>query len=270
MAIINTGSQLPTQGQNSELSIQQDDTAQFLFKTGTGAAATTALTVSSTQATFSNAVTLSAAGTTSTAPIQATTGSLTTSPAIGNIEFVTGQFYATPYSSATAVRTIIPALQFYTGTNTLSSVTSSTGQSVFGKAVSLAVGSYLFEVCLYSQLTPPAAVNVQIGFEGTASGSLLARIAHITDSGTAFINTSTTAFTMGSMNAFNSYVTCTNVVTTSYTQNVVNITGSMSITSAGTIAPYFRAVSTTYSSIAVQAGSHFWIYPIQDNVGSWA
>lgn len=261
MAIITTGSQLPNQGSNSQLSIQQDGNAQWVFKSGTGSTATTALTLSATQLTAAGSINFPA-GTTSAAPLNFQTGTLETSPVGGEFEFVSGQFYTTP-SATTVARCVMPTAYFYTGTNTINSLLTSASQSIFGKSLSVDAGAYMFECGLNLTIVSASTANLNFVLVGPTGLVNHGRIKFITDSNSNF----TTAVAAGSAMSSLGGVMSASTVSTRY--NLVSITGTFSCTAAGTLQIKTTALTNTITSVTVNAGSYFYCYPIQNNIGGW-
>ena len=152
-------------------------TTAALFNTGAttlnvgGAATTLSLGAATGTTTVNNTLTL-AAGTTSKAPLDFTSGTNTTNPVAGAFEYDGNLFYATPkVNNTTAGRGLLPAQNifrlFSNNTQSVSSAgaTITTDFYAFGKSIYLAASqAYYVDMCIrvYHNLT----------YTGSGSGSI--------------------------------------------------------------------------------------------------
>jgi hypothetical protein len=176
-----------------------------------------------------------AAGSTSVAPINLASGTNLTSATAGAIEYDGTCFYGTP---ATSNRGVIGVEHFIilTSTNTLTNNTSA--QPIFdggggpaNGAITLPVGTYLFEGFYNLSGLNGGSKNIAFGFAGTATvGSILYR----------WQTNDTSAFDYANVVATTS---ATNTISGSLSAMPFCLNGVIRITGAGTVIPQITQVT---------------------------
>ena len=206
-----------------------------------------------------------AAGTTSVAPFNLTSGTNLTTATAGAVEYDGTVFYATPTASQ---RGVIMAEQIILLQSAYTLTSQTAAQKLFNTPtngqVTLSVGTYGFE-CAYS-LSAMSATSGSFGFAlgGTAT---------FTQFYSAIALKSTSLSSAGSASTTYNTAANTNVSgTNTATAGIANISGIINVSVTGTIIPQ---VSLSVAAAAIVGiGSYFRIRPIGSttvtSVGNWS
>ena len=214
-----------------------------------------------------------AAGTTSVAPFNLTSGTNLTTATAGAIEYDGKVFYGTPQG---AQRGVIPDSQFYRLNADYVGTASTSAQGIFGSSLGVTLSSstvYAFEmVVVFSKTATATAHSLSLGFGGTAT---LNNILY----GGVF-NVTSVAFASGTtsnaITFFSNTASATSTGNASATANfnwTMQHRGTVNVNAGGTFIPQYTT-SVSVGPYSTVAGSYFLIYPIGSagliNVGTWA
>ena len=217
-----------------------------------------------------------AAGTTATASINFTSGSLMTTPTSGGMEYDGKVIYATPSDSQ---RGVVPAEQYYElnqlRTLPLAAVPAAAGAggNVFTLSANVSAGTrYAYEIW--------ASVLKNNGAGGGALQYAMAGTAVLTEHNyVAYTNTSASNVTIAATNAMYSNVTTGYSTFVSVTANpgngafnfMLNAKGTIGVGTSGTITPQITlSGGNTPTVFQVAPGSWMRLYPIGTNSGNLA
>jgi hypothetical protein len=213
-----------------------------------------------------------AAGTTSIAPLDFTSGTLLTTPLAGAMEYDGKVIYATPQSTE---RGVVPGAQFFRLNAGLVGANATGAQNALGVGVTLSASTvYQYEAFLVMFKTAGSTShNMSFGFGGTATNNnILTAISALEVTGGSgvnqagylsyWINTTAATVVTGAMGAASKSV-------------AMKISGTISINAGGTLIPQYTLSAAPGGAYTTQAGSYFLIYPIgasgaNTSVGTWA
>lgn len=226
------------------------------------------LTVSGsfTGGTLTSELTL-AAGSSSTPPLSFQTGTITTSPTTGDMEYDGNVFYGTV---GTGNRGVMPAEHFVVlqTTNTLTSQTAAQplfdggGTGLTNGALSLGTGTFFFE-CMFHL----ASMSTTSGSFGFAIGGTATK----TQYWEATAKKSALATAATAQVTFNTAANTTLATASTTATGFATITGTIDITVAGTVIPQISL--GVAAAAVVQAGSYFKIRRMGSNtvayMGNW-
>jgi hypothetical protein len=214
------------------------------------------------------------AGTTAIAPVLFTSGTNLTSATAGAMEYDGKVIYATPQGTQ---RGVVPGSQFFRLNADLAGANATGAQSILGVGVTLSASTvYAFQ--LYFVLTKSAGATsrtVSLGFGGTAT---LNNFAY-----NAVVNSVNSAYPTGALTSTPStldYNSASAIVivaasTSTATQAMCNLQGTVSINAGGTFIPQYTLSAAPGGAYSTVAGSYMLIYPISasganTSVGTWA
>jgi len=208
--------------------------------------------------TFTGTVTMPA-GTTSTVPVDFTSGSLTTTPTTGSFEYDGVNFYSTPTVPVAGYgRALIPATSIYTlsANRTLTNATGA--QSIFGVGfIAAASTTYYFDM-LVSQTTGVTSHTLAMSWTttGTIASILYNAVLVNTVAGTA--ETSADGITVAT--------TASTIISAQGTSGgrTIRVTGIIRTGTQGTITPNF-AFSAAPGSGQNNINSYWMITPLGSN-----
>ena len=215
--------------------------------------------ISSLSPTFTGTVTMPA-GTTSTVPVDFTSGPLTTTPTTGSFEYDGVNFYSTPTIPAAGYgRALIPATSVYSlsASRTLTNATGA--QSIFGVGfVAAANTTYYFDM-LVSQTTGTTSHTLAMSWTTTGTiGSILYYATLLnTVSGTA--ETSGDAITSASAGS--------TIISASGTSGgrTIKVTGIIRTGTQGTITPNLAFSAAPGGTSTNNINSYWMITPLGSN-----
>ena len=217
-----------------------------------------------------------AAGTTTVAPFNLTSGTNLTTATAGAIEYDGKVFYGTPQSTQ---RGVIPGMQYYQLNSSYLGANTTASQSVFGFGVTLSASTvYAFEALYYLTRSGATGGNHTVGFGfSLTNGASISNILYnaIGYSSTGGINSSTSLISQYLATAITN-VPYSPAFSTSPSYIYASLKGTVSITSGGTFTPQYTLTGTAPGSgYNTVSGSYFLIYPIgasgsNVNVGTWA
>lgn len=212
-----------------------------------------------------------AAGTTSVAPLDFTSGTNLTTALAGAIEYDGKVFYGTPQSTQ---RGVIPGAQFFRLNSDLAGSNATGVQSIFGVGVTLSASTvYVFETQFtLAKTAGTTSHTLDLSFGGTATLNNINWWATYVNTNAA-APTGTTANTATSNVA--SAVTVMGAVTTATSTFFMSIKGCVSINAGGTFIPRYALSAAPGGAYSTVANSYFMIYPIgasgsNTSVGTWA
>ena len=215
-----------------------------------------------------------AAGTTTVAPFNLTSGTNLTTALAGAVEYDGKVFYGTPQSTQ---RGVIPGMQFFRLESNLVGANINTVQSVFGVSVTLSASTiYAFEALYYFNKTAGATSHTfGIGFGGSATLNSVLWDAVGFD-GTAVLPRRASDSTLAiAASATATNQTFSGGISSGAETVVANIKGIVSINGGGTFTPQYTLSAAPGGAYSTMANSYFLIYPIgasgsNVNVGTWA
>jgi hypothetical protein len=209
-------------------------------------------------------------GTTTSPPLNFTSGTNLTTPAAGAVEFDGTAFYATAAASS---RQVIDAEQFcclsanFTGTNV------ATAQKVFnattnGTITLAASTTYEFEAMYNIATTGTTSHSLGILFAGTATLTSIAYRATATNGTSAAVSADSTTF------AAVATVTTVTAAVAAASNNTVVLKGVVRVNAGGTFIPQFQYSAAPGVAPVVAAGSYIKFIPkgsgTVTNVGNWS
>jgi hypothetical protein len=213
-----------------------------------------------------------AAGTTSIAPLDFTSGTLLTTPLAGAMEYDGKVIYATPQSTQ---RGVVPGAQFFRLNAGLAGANATGAQNALGVGVALSASTvYEFEaVMVFAKTAGTTSHTFAFGMGGTATvNNVLGQLSASEISGTLGAN----AVNIWST-AFNSVTSAvvSGAMTAATKTMVLRVAGTISINAGGTLTPQYTLSAAPGGAYTTQAGSYFLIYPIgasgaNTSVGTWA
>jgi len=201
-----------------------------------------------------------------------TSDTLIGTPAVGNIEYSSPIFAATPIGTQ---RGIVPTQQYYRLNATVAGADVSTAQSIFGVGVTLSASTvYEFEIlAALSKSAGTTSHTFGLGFSGTATlNNILYQETHLT-SATSF-GTAEQAV-VGSTQQTASNVSIQSASTSAFRSYVFIIKGTVSINAGGTFIPQYTLSAAPGGAYSTATGSYIRINPLSasgaaTNVGTWA
>lgn len=198
---------------------------------------------------------------------------LSTTPAIGSVEFDGKAFYATAQGTQ---RGIIPGAQFFRLNSDFVGLNATGAQNIFGVSVTLSTSTiYAFEAMYYFNKTAGTTSHtLGIGYSVSATlNSIL--YGGISFDGVTALPTRASAGTsqIASASAANLVVTGANA--TAAVTAFISIKGIVSINGGGTFTPQYTLSAAPGGAYSTMANSYFLIYPIgasgaNISVGAWA
>lgn len=224
-----------------------------------------------TAATFSNtgAYLTLPAGNATVAPLDLTSGTLTTTPDSGAVEFANTTLY---FSTASGNRGAVTSSHFYRLASNVTLANVATAQSWLGVGVSLQANTtYAFNGQFSLVTTGTTSHTEATGFGGTAT---LTNIGVLTTRGNANAITATTGNVYSVYRTSNASTVQTGAFTTA--QNCIyQLNGTVSINAAGTFIPQLTFSAAPAGVSTVVLGSYFQIYPLGPgngnlSIGNWA
>ncbi len=212
------------------------------------------------------------AGSASQAPVRFTSGTNTSTPAAGSMEYDGVVFYGTP---TTSNRGVLPAEQFIALVNDYVANDSSSAQKVFNSptngAITLdATTTYMFEGVYY--ITRSLGSNSHTLSTLFALGGTLTSITYTADT------TSTTGNTLGTVSRIYGTAASGLVVTGASTSTTENITvvlrGMVRTNAAGTFTPQIQYSAAPGGAPTILKNSYFRMMPVGTSsvasVGNWS
>ena len=202
-----------------------------------------------------------------------TSDTLSSPAAVGQIEYSSPIFAATPISTE---RGIVPTQQYYRLNSNLVGGNVTTAQSIFGVGVTLSSSTvYEFEMIFaLSKSAGTTSHTIGFGFAGTAS---LNNIYYLSSASVA--TSVTSAASIGS--SYGSFaITASNVNTNMVTTSAavtwfVILKGTVSINAGGTFIPQYTLSAAPGGAYSTAIGSYIRIAPVgasgsNTSVGAWA
>jgi len=202
-----------------------------------------------------------------------TSDTLIGTPAVGNIEYSSPIFAATPIGTQ---RGIVPTQQYYRLNADLAGANVNTAQNIFGVGCTLSASTaYEFEMIFaLSKSAGTTSNTVGFGFAGTAT---LNNIYYLSSASAA--TSVTSAASIGS--SYGSFaITASNVNTNMVTISAavtwfVILKGTVSVNAGGTFIPQYTLSAAPGGAYSTLAGSFIRIAPVgasgsNTSVGAWA
>ncbi len=210
-----------------------------------------------------------AAGTTSIAPLDFTSGALLTTPLAGAMEYDGKVIYATPQGTQ---RGVMPAAQFFRLDSGLAGANATGAQNALGVGVTLSASTvYAFDMFISLNKTAGTTSHtVAFGFGGTATvNNIITNLIEGEFSGATSADARNYAITTASAT-----VVTAALAAAAKTVNM-KISGTVSVNAGGTFIPQYTLSAAPGGAYTTQAGSYFLIYPIgtagaNTSVGTWA
>lgn len=215
---------------------------------------------------FSATAATLAAGTTSQAPLNLTSGSNLTSAAAGAVEFDGKALYFTP---AGTQRAVVDASQWFRLDANLSLTDNSTAQAWLGVGVTVSGSTvYEFEGQFYLSTTGVTSHTESLAFAGTATINNIAYGSSRMGNAVGAANGRTKWITAAAATAITGAITAT-------ADSIITIRGTVSINAGGTFIPQYKSSATNGGTVTVAKGAWFRIAPIgaagaNVSVGNWA
>lgn len=213
-----------------------------------------------------------AAGTTSIAPLDFTSGALLTTPLAGAMEYDGKVIYATPQGTQ---RGVVPGAQFFRLNANLAGANATGAQNALGVGVTLSASTvYEFETAIvFAKTAGTTSHTFSFGMGGTATvNNVLGQLFASEITGTLGANAANIWST-----AFNSVSSAavSGAMTSATKTIVLRVSGTISINAGGTLIPQYALSAAPGGAYTTQAGSYFLIYPIgtagaNTSVGTWA
>jgi hypothetical protein len=224
--------------------------------------------LTSTNQSFLTKITL-AAGTSTMAPAILTSGTNLATAVAGAVEYDGKVVYATP---AGTQRGVIPAKQFVTVASGTVALSSATGlQAVFATAndeVSLSAGTtYRFDAVYLITKGTVTTCTVNTGF--TFTTGTITSINYWANGTSASVDANATGQTVYVDRLASTGITNTGTATAA----IIHITGTIVVSTAGTLMPQIAFSAAPGGTNTVNAGSYFEIWPVGTDtvtaVGAW-
>jgi hypothetical protein len=232
------------------------------------------------------AATTLAAGTTTTSPLEFTTGTNLTSPLAGAVEYDGLVQYFTPSTGATTTtnggRAIVQTSHYYVIHTSASAITNGTaaqkllqGLATNG-GISLAVGTYEVEFLFTLSNSGASTTSHTIAFNMLGTGSTATTTAsHLYAQAYMFQlgNTNSSTPNMSAWTSMNTSTVLTSATTTK--DQAFLIKGTMNISGAGLVVPNITFSAAPGNTTTLVIGSYFKFTPIMSNtnttgIGAWS
>jgi hypothetical protein len=202
-----------------------------------------------------------------------TSDTLIATPAVGNIEYSSPIYAATPIGTQ---RGIVPTQQYYRLNSTVAGADSTSAQSIFGVGCTLSSSTvYEFEiVSAFSKTAGTTSHTFATNFGGTATLNNIAYYSINKQNGTGFTTISST----DGVQVFGqtaSAIVITSAISSAVNNMVVVMKGTVSINAGGTFIPQYTLSAAPGGAYTTQIGSYIRINPLSasgaaTNVGTWA
>jgi hypothetical protein len=206
-----------------------------------------------------------------------TSDTLIATPAVGNIEYSSPIFAATPVGTQ---RGIVPTQQYYRLNADLAGSNVSTAQSVFNVGVTLSSSTvYEFEAqYIFTKTAGTTSHTFGLGFAGTATinNILYTSLHYVVNSGLSVPSNSTAVvITYASINQITNTASLSTSTTQATTTQTFILKGTVSINAGGTFIPQYTLSAAPGGAYSTVAGSYFRINPLSasgaaTNVGTWS
>jgi len=202
-----------------------------------------------------------------------TSDTLTSPAAVGQIEYSSPIFAATPIGTQ---RGIVPTQQYYRLNADLAGANVATAQSIFGVGVTVSASTaYEFEMLVgFSKSAGATTHTFNMGFGGTATLNNIAYSIFLKASPTSFTALSNGDLTGLFIQTATSTALTGNITTAAFFLPAV-VKGTVSINAGGTFIPQYTLSAAPGGAYSTAAGSYIRINPLSasgsaTNVGTWA
>jgi hypothetical protein len=202
-----------------------------------------------------------------------TSDTLSSPAAVGQIEYSSPIFAATPISTE---RGIVPTQQYYRLNSAVVGSNATGAQSIFGVGVTLSASTvYEFEMIVaVSKSAGTTSHTFGVGFGGTASVNNIGYRLNVQNpSGTSFTVVAIADYAMFVQTASNTVITGAQTSANLFISFIVK--GTVSVSAGGTFIPQYTLSAAPGGAYSTAIGSYIRIAPVSasgsnTSVGAWA